>query len=341
MTTTQAVISPGVVAAAGTMRAVTQDRYGNADVLRQATVELPAVGAGEVLVKVRAAGVDRGTWHLMTGRPWIMRLMGFGLRAPKVKVPGLDLAGTVIKVGEGVTRFVPGDDVFGFGRGSFAEYAIAPEAELGHKPASLEFEQAAVLPVSAVTALQALRDAGNLRPGQRVLVLGASGGVGSYAVQLAKAMGAEVTGVASGAKLDLVRAQGADHVVDYAREDAVDGRVRYDLVIDTGGRRPLRHLRRALTERGILVIVGGEGGDRVTGGFGRQIRAAIWSAFVSQRLKVLMSRQNSEDLEHLAGLVEAGAVRPQVDRTYPLAGVAEAIRRLQAGEVRGKVAITI
>ena len=339
--TTQAVINPGVVAATGTMRAVTQDRYGNADVLRQATVEVPAAGAGEVLVQVRAAGVDRGTWHLMTGRPWIMRLMGFGLRAPKVKVPGLDLAGTVVAVGEGVTRFQPGDEVFGFGRGSFAQYAIAPEAELGHKPAGLGFEEAAVLPVSAVTALQAVRDAGAVQAGQRVLVLGASGGVGGYAGQVAKAMGAEVTGVASGAKLDLVREHGADHVVDYTQEDALDGRTRYDLVIDTAGRRPLRHLRRALTERGTLVIVGGEGGDRVTGGFGRQIRAAIWSSFVPQQLKVLMSRQNAEDLEHLASLVTSGAVRPRVDRTFPLSGVAEAIRRLQAGEVRGKVAITI
>jgi NADPH:quinone reductase-like Zn-dependent oxidoreductase len=320
---------------------VTQDRYGGAEVLRQATVAVPSAGAGEVLVKVRAAGVDRGTWHLMTGRPWIMRLMGFGLRAPKVKVPGLDVAGTVVAVGEGVTRFAPGDEIFGFGRGTFADYAIAPESELGHKPASLGFEEAAVLPVSAVTALQAVRDAGGLQAGQRVLVLGASGGVGGYAVQIAKAMGGEVTGVASGAKLDLVREHGADHVVDYTQEDALDGRTRYDLVIDTGGRRPLRHLRRALAERGTLVIVGGEGGDRVTGGFGRQIRAAIWSSFVPQQLKVLVSRQNADDLEHLASLVASGAVRPRVDRTFPLSGVAEAIRRLQAGEARGKVAITI
>jgi NADPH:quinone reductase-like Zn-dependent oxidoreductase len=341
MTTAQAVIKPGVVAEAATMRAVTQDRYGGAEVLRIGAAPVPTVAAGEVLVEVRAAGVDRGTWHVMTGQPWIMRFMGFGFRAPKAKVPGLDLAGTVVAVGEGVTRFAPGDEVFGYGRGSFAEYAIAPEAELGHKPASLGFEEAAVLPVSAVTALQAVRDAGALQAGQRVLVLGASGGVGNYAVQIAKSMGAEVTGVASGAKLDLVRSLGADQAIDYARDDALDGRIRYDLVVDTGGRRPLRHLRRALTERGTLVIVGGEGGDRVTGGFGRQIRAAIWSSFVPQQLKVLMSRQNSDDLEALAALVEAGAVRPRIDRAFPLSRVAEAIRRLQAGDVRGKLAVTI
>jgi NADPH:quinone reductase-like Zn-dependent oxidoreductase len=341
MTTTKAVIGTRVGETAGTMRAMTSDRYGSADVLRLGTVDVPTVRDGEVLVRVHAAGVDRGTWHLLTGRPYIMRLMGFGLRRPAARVPGLDLAGTVVAVGPGVTQFAPGDEVFGIGGGSFAEYAVAKEAKLARKPASIGFEQAAVMPVSGMTALQGLRDAGKLQPGQHVLVLGASGGVGSYAVQVAKAMGAEVTGVASTAKLDLVRALGADHVIDYTRQDPTDGTVRYDLILDTGGRTPLRRLRRALTERGTLVIVGGEGGGRVTGGFDRQIRAMLWSTFVSQRLTALVSSERGTDLEHLAGLVDAGSVRPSVDRTYPLAGVPEAIRRLEAGEVRGKVAITI
>ncbi len=339
--TTQAVIQPRVATSTGTMRAMSQTRYGSADVLRETEVDVPVAGPGQVLVKVRAAGVDRGTWHVMTGRPYIMRLMGFGLRGPKDRIPGIDLAGTVVSVGDEVTRFSPGDEVFGFGRGSAAELAVAPEAELAHRPAALRPEDAAVLPVSAVTALQALRDAGSLRPGQRVLVLGASGGVGGYAVQLAKAMGADVTGVASGPKLDLVRSLGADHALDYTHEDPVDGSVRYDLIVDTGGRRPLRHLRRALTTHGTLVIVGGEGGDRLTGGFGRQIRALIWSAFIPQRLKVLMSRQHAADLETLAEHVGAGTLRPRIDRTYSLGELPAAIRRLESGEVRGKVAIVI
>ena len=250
---------PDTMAPSGQMRAVAQHRYGTApeEVLRLTQVPRPAIGDGEVLVRVRAAGMDRGTWHLMAGRPYLMRIMGFGFRGPKYPVAGLDLAGTVVAVGASVTRFSVGDEVLGIGRGSFAEYAAAPEDKLVPKPASLTFEQAAVVPVSGLTAIQAVCDAGRVQAGQKVLVVGASGGVGTYAVQLAKAFGAEVTGVARSSKLDLLRSIGADHVVDYTREDFADGTRRYDLIVDVGGNTPVRKLRRALTAQGTLVIVGG------------------------------------------------------------------------------------
>lgn len=323
------------------MRAIAQERYGTADVLRPARIALPQIAANEVLVRVHAAGLDRGTWHVMTGRPYLMRVIGFGFRRPKNGVAGIDVAGTVVAVGSAVTRFTPGDEVFGMSRGSFAEYAAAREDKLARKPANLSFEQAAVVPISAGTALQALTDAGRVEAGQQVLVVGASGGVGSYAVQLAKAFGAGVTGVCSTGKLDLVRALGADHVVDYTREDFADGAHHYDLVVDIGGNTPLSRLRRALTRTGTLVIVGGEEGGRWTGGFGRSLRAPLLSSFVSQRLTMLASKERASDLERLTQLIESGKVTPSLDRTYPLDRVPEAMRHLEAGEVRGKVAITI
>ncbi len=243
-----------------TMRAVVQESYGAADVLRIEQIARPVPEPGEILVQVHAAGLDRGTWHLLTGKPYLMRIIGFGFRRPKSRVPGLDVAGTVVEVGSAVTRFAAGDEVFGISRGSFAEYAVVREDKLAPKPTNLGFEHAAVVPISGGTALQALRDSGRIEPGQQVLVIGASGGVGSYAVQLAKAFGAEVTGVASTGKLDLVRSLGADRVIDYTREDFADGVHRYDLVIDIGGNATLRRLRRALAPRGTLVIVGGEEG---------------------------------------------------------------------------------
>lgn len=323
------------------MRAIVQDTYGTAAALQLEKIERPSVAPDEVLVDVRAAGLDRGTWHLLTGQPYLMRIMGFGLRGPKSRVPGLDVAGVVVSVGAEVTRFAPGDEVFGISRGSFAEYAAAREDKLARKPANLTFEQAAVVPVSGITALQALRDAGRIQQGQRVLVIGASGGVGSYAVQLAKAFGAEVTGVASTPKLDLVRSLGADHVIDYIHEDFADGTTRYDLIVDIGGNPTLSRLRRALAARGTLVIVGGENGGRVTGGFGRSLRAVALSPFLRQQLTMLVSKERASDLVPLIELIEAGRITPSVERSYPLEQVPDALRQLEAGTVRGKLAVAL
>jgi NADPH:quinone reductase-like Zn-dependent oxidoreductase len=324
-----------------TMRAVVQDGYGSADVLRLARVTVPGVADKEVLVRVHAAGLDRGTWHLMAGRPYLLRL-AFGLRRPRNPVPGYDVAGTVVAVGSAVTRFSAGDEVYGIGRGSFAEYAVAREDKLARKPVNTTFELAAVVPVSAGTALQAVSDIGRIEPGQRVLVIGASGGVGTYAVQLAKAFGAaEVTGVCSTPKLDLVRSLGADHVVDYTRDDFADGVHRYDLVLDIAGNPTLSRLRRALTPTGTAVIVGGEGGGSVFGGMNRPLRALALSPFVRQRLTNFVAKERSSDLERLTPLIEAGTVLPTIDKTFPLDRVPEAMRHLVAGEARGKVAITV
>jgi NADPH:quinone reductase-like Zn-dependent oxidoreductase len=284
--------------------------------------------------------MDRGTWHLMSGKPYLMRI-GFGFRRPRNRVPGLDVAGTVVAVGSEVTRFQPGDEVFGMSRGSFAEYAAAREDKLAHKPANLGFEQAAVVPISGGTALQALRDSGRIEAGQEVLLIGASGGVGTFAVQLAKAYGAEVTGVSSTGKVDLVRSIGADHVIDYTREDYLDGAIKYDLILDIGGNNRLSRLRRALRPKGTLVFVGGEEGGNVTGGLGRQIRALALSMFTGQRLTMLVSKERHTDLEALRPFLENGQVTPAIDRTYALAGVRDAIGHLEAGHVGGKIAITI
>jgi NADPH:quinone reductase-like Zn-dependent oxidoreductase len=323
------------------MNAVVQGRYGGPDRLRSERIDRPEPADGEILVRVQAAGLDRGTWHLMTGRPYLMRIAGLGFRGPKVGVPGRDLAGTIVAVGPGVTGFAVGDDVYGVGRGSFAEYAVARADKLANKPDSLSFAQAAVVPISATTALQALTDHGRLQPGQRVLVIGASGGVGSYAVQLAKALGAEVTGVASTAKLDLVRSLGADHVIDYTRDDFAGTGHRYDLILDIAGNPTLRRLRRALTPTGTAVIVGGENGGDLTGGMGRTLRALALSPFISQRFANFINKERASDIDRLTPLIDAGQVTPTIDSTYRLGQVPEAMRRLAAGQVRGKVAITI
>jgi NADPH:quinone reductase-like Zn-dependent oxidoreductase len=323
------------------MQAIVQDSYGSADVLELRNIDKPVPGDDEVLVRVRAAGVDRGVWHLMTGLPYLLRVAGYGLRAPRSRVRGREVAGVVEAVGRAVTRFRPGDEVMGVSEGSFAEYACAREGKLARKPANLSFEQAAAVPVSGSTALQGLRDQGRLQSSQEVLVIGAAGGVGSFAVQLAKAFGAEVTGVCSTGQVDLVRSLGADHVVDYTREDVTDGSRRYDLVLDTAGRRPLSRLRRALTRRGTLVLVGGEGGDRWTGGMGRQLRALAIAPFVGQRLRVFVNKERHQELEQLTELIEAGKVTPVVGRTYPLDEAPEAVRDLVAGHRGGKLVITI
>lgn len=324
------------------MRAVVQHRYGidPDDVFRLETVDRPAIGDDEVLVQVRAAGLDRGTWHLMTGRPYLMRAMGFGFRGPKNAVPGLDVAGVVVSVGSGVTRFAIGDEVFGIARGSFAEYAAAKDAKLALKPTSLSFEQAAAVPISAMTAHQALRGAAQVAAGQKVLVIGASGGVGSYAVQLATSFGAEVTGVCSAAKADLVRSLGAHTVLDYRTQDFADGTQHYDVILDIAGNSRLSRLRRALTPSGTLVVVGGEEGGNVTGGFGRSLRAPLLSMFVRQRLLMLVVKERGADLEELASLLESGEVAPALDRTFPLTQAPAAMRHLMTGQARGKIAIS-
>ncbi len=323
------------------MQAVVQHEYGTADVLHvEETALPPAPGKGEVLLRVAAAGMDRGTWHLMSGEPRMVRPL-FGLRRPRKPIPGLDVAGTVVAVGPDVQSLSVGDRVFGIAKGSFAQYALALADKLTEAPEQLTDPEAAVLGVSGLTALQALRDVGKVQPGQRVLILGASGGVGSYAVQIAKAMGAEVTGVCSAAKADFVRSLGAEQVLDYRATDPVDGSSQYDLIVDIGGNRALRALRRALTPKGTLVVVGGESGGKWTGGFGRMLRAPMLSLFVSQRLAPVTSSENAVDLAALADMVEAGSLRPAVDTVFPLTEAADAMRRLVAGDVQGKIAIRV
>jgi NADPH:quinone reductase-like Zn-dependent oxidoreductase len=323
------------------MKAIVRDTYGSPDVLELRDIDKPRIGDEEVLVHVHAASVGRDVWHIITGLPYPIRLAGYGLRAPKNPVIGSDMAGVVEVVGKSVCRFKPGDEVFGIGNGSYAEYVCAQEDKLAHKPANLTFEQAAVIAIMGSTALQALRDHGKVRPGQEVLIIGASGGVGTYAVQIAKAFGAHVTGVCSTAKVEMVRSIGADHVIDYTREDFAEGDQRYDLILDIGGNSTLSRLRRALAQQGTLVIVGGEGGGRWLGGTDRQLRATILSRFVSQKLGTFINKENHEDLIVLKELIESGKVTPVIDRTYPLAEVPEAIRYLEQGHARGKVVITV
>ena len=323
------------------MKAIVHDTYGPADVLEHRDIDKPEVADDEVLVRVHAAGVDRGVWHVMTGLPYPIRLAGYGLRAPKNPVLGMDVAGVVEAVGDDVTRFRPGDEVFGIGKGTFAEYTRALEKKLAPKPANLTFEQAAVVAVSGLPALQGLRDRGRVGSGQRVLIIGASGGVGTYAVQLAKALGAEVTGVCTTTKVDMVRSIGADHVIDYRSDDFAEGEQRYDVILDIGGNAALSRLRRALVPKGTLVIAGGETGGRWLGGSDRQLRALVLSRFVGQTLTTFISSENHEDLLVLKELIESGKVTPVVDRSYPLAEAPEAIRHLEQGHARGKVVITV
>jgi NADPH:quinone reductase-like Zn-dependent oxidoreductase len=325
------------------MKAIVQDRYGGPEVLEFRDIDQPVPTDNEVLVQVQAAGVHRGDWHIMTGLPYMIRIAvpTLGLRKPKVPVLGMDVAGRVEAVGAQVTRFRPGDEVFGWCDGSFAEYACASEDQLAAKPAALSFAEAAVVPISGFAALQAVRDVGEVRPGHKVMVIGAAGAVGWFAVQLAKAFGARVTGVAGTTQVELVRSVGADEVIDYTREDVTDGTRQWDVIIDTGGRRTLSQLRRALTPKGTLVIVGGEGGGRWMGGFLRNLRAPLVSRFVGQRLRMLVSKERQEDLQVLGELIEAGKLRPRIGRTYPLGEAPEAMRALEAGNTRGKIVIIV
>lgn len=340
-TTTTTASNAGTNASTSTMEAVVQRRYGSADTLDIEQMPVPSFGADHVLIEVVAAGLDRGVSHLMTGTPYLVRLAGFGMFAPKNPVLGMDVAGRVVAVGSAVDEFAVGDDVMGIAAGSFAEYAVADAAKIVHKPADVTFEQAAVSTISGITALQALTKVGGVEAGQHVLVIGASGGVGSFAVQIARALGASVTGVASTSKLDFVRSLGADDVVDYTTTDVTDLDDRFDLIIDTGGRAPLRKLRRILTERGTYVIVGAETGGRLTGGIGRNLRAVVLSMFVRQRLTFFISSESRTYIDPLIEMVAAGDVVPAIGRRATLAETADAIRAIESGRGSGKTAIIV
>ncbi|MEX0790252.1 MAG: NAD(P)-dependent alcohol dehydrogenase, partial [Actinomycetota bacterium] len=324
------------------MKAIIQDSYGSVakDVLRFGEAPRPAPGDDEVLVRVVAASVDRGTWHVMSGLPYPMRAAGFGMSKPKSLNPGRCLAGVVESFGKDVTGYKPGDEVYGTCSGTFAEYACVQAKKLAPKPANLTFAQAATAPISGLTALQAVRKA-DVQPGEKVLVIGASGGVGSFAAQIAKASGAEVTGVGTASKVDMIRSLGVDHVVDYTREDFLDGQIRYDVIIDTGGNSDLAALRRALTPAGRLVIVGGETDGKWFGALTRTFKSILVGPFARQKLQGLMSVENSDDLIALKEMIESGSVTPAVDRTYPLSQTAAAIQYVQDGRARGKVVIDV
>jgi NADPH:quinone reductase-like Zn-dependent oxidoreductase len=318
------------------MKAIVQDRYGSPDVLRLTDVDKPMVDDDDVLVRVRAASVNAGDWRRVRASPFVIRLVE-GLRRPRTGAVGVDAAGHVEEVGKDVTHLQPGDEVFGVRKGAFAEYVSG--RTFVPKPANLTFEHAAAVPVAGSTALQALRDKGRIQPGQRVLVNGAGGGVGTFVVQIAKAFGADVTGVSSTGKLDLVRSIGADHVIDYTREDFTKSGPRYDLIIDVGGTPSLSACRRALTPDGTLVLVGAGSGPG--GPIARLLAGFLRSRLLKQRIVAFISRESKEDLLTLKELIEAGKVAPVIDRTYPLSETAEAIRYLESGHARGKVAITV
>jgi NADPH:quinone reductase-like Zn-dependent oxidoreductase len=319
------------------LKAIVQDRYGPAGVLEARDIDRPEIGDGEVLVRVHAASVHVGDWILMTGSPFVMRF-ATGLRRPKNRVPGTDIAGTVEAVGEAVQGLRPGDEVFGWCAGAFAEYASAPEEQLVKKPARLTFQQAAAVGVSATTALQLLRDNGSVQPGRKVLINGASGGVGSFAVQIAKAIGAEVTGVTSTKNVELVRSIGADHVIDYTKEDFTTGGPRYDLILDNVGNHSMAQTRRALTSDGMLIS---NGGGHADGKLGRTLRAMVVSMFVRQQAKPTVKTQNHDDLVALKNLIEARKLTPVIDGTYPLAEIREAIDRVATGHAHGTVVIRL
>jgi NADPH:quinone reductase-like Zn-dependent oxidoreductase len=323
------------------MKAIAHEAYGSADILEVKDVRKPDVEADQVLVRVRAASANPYDWHFMRGVPYIART-AMGLRKPKYSLLGTDVAGEVEAVGNAVTRFRPGDAVFGFvGSGGFAEYVSAPEKLLALKPDNLNFEQAATVPLAAVTALQGLRDAGGIQSGQKVLIVGASGGVGTFAVQIAKWYGASVTGVCSTRNLEMVRSIGADHVIDYTREDFTRTGQRYDLIFQLAGTASPSACRRALTPRGRLVLSSGDSPGRIIGPVGRIVKAIVMSPFISQTLRPFVAKPSSNDLEFLRQLIEAGGVSPVIDRTYPLTEAADAIRYIETGHARGKVVISV
>ncbi len=324
------------------MKAIVFDAYGSPDVLELRDIDRPVAKPDEVVVRVRATSANPYDWHLLTGLPYIGRLE-FGPRGPRITCLGADLAGEVVSVGEAVTRFSPGDEVFGTqdDAGAFAEYVSASESALGHKPDNLTFEQAAAVPMAALTALQGLRDKGGIQPEQRVLINGASGGVGIFAVQIAKHFGATVTGVCSSRNVDLVRSIGADQVIDYTREDFTRGELRYDLMLDNVGNHPISACRRALKPKGVYVASFGQPHHRWLGPLSLITRMLLLAPFVSQKMVIFTQRVNADDLHLLKELIEAGKVAPVIDRTYPLREAADALRYLEKGHARGKVAITV
>jgi len=322
------------------MQAIVYTKYGSPDVLQLKEVELPTPKDNEVLIKVHAASVNPLDWHFMRGKPYVMRLQ-CGLRSPKNSALGVDVAGQVEAVGKDVTEFQPGDSVFGVCNGAFAEYVCAFEKSLMKKPTHLSFEQVAAVPVAAFTALQGLRDQGQIQTGQKVLINGAAGGVGTFAVQIAKSFGAIVTGVCSTRNVAMVGSIGADHVVDYTQEDFTQSGLRYDLVFDTVGNRSLSSCRRVLSSNGVLVLVGGPDKGRLLGPLSRSIKGLVLSRFVSHRMLMLLSTWNKDDLVVIQDLLDDGKVTPVIDRTYTLSEVPEAIRYLEQGHAQGKVVITL
>ncbi|MBP2216909.1 NAD(P)-dependent alcohol dehydrogenase [Arthrobacter sp. CAN_C5] len=325
-----------------TMMAIVHDGYGvPSEVLRLERIPRPSIGEKEVLVRVRAASVDPGIAHMVTGLPYPVRLASRSLRAPKGRVPGFGLAGQVVSVGASVTGIVEGDNVFGIGAGSFAEYSVCRDDKIALMPDNLDFNQAAAIPVSGLAALQGLRDHGKVQPGYKVLVVGASGGVGTFAVQIAKALGADVTGVCSASKVEMVRSIGADHVIDYKNENFADGATRYDVILDTGGNSNLGELRRALSSHGTLVIVGGEAKGRWFGGTDRILCALVLNPFVTQTLRAFISTEDARNLRALAKFAAAGHLVPVMDQSYSLANAISGMRRLEEGQAKGKIVVTI
>jgi NADPH:quinone reductase-like Zn-dependent oxidoreductase len=323
------------------MKAIVQERFGPPDVLKLVDTDIPEIGPGDVLVRVNAAALNPYDWHMLRGDPLVARLMGTGLTRPKYRVAGIDAAGRVEAAGADVRGLRPGDEVLGFCPGAFAEYARAEADKVVPKPAGLSFEQAAAVPMAAATALRGIRDVGAVRAGYRVLVNGAAGGVGTYAVQIAAALGAEVTGVCGPGNVELVRSLGAAHVVDYTADDFTEGSARYDVILDNVGNRPLSRMRRALTPTGILVLNAGGSPGRVFGAVGSMLRAVVANGFVRQRLRILPTMQDRADLVAVTGLIEDGKLTPVIGRTYPLADTAEGLRYVEAGHARGKVVVTV
>ncbi len=326
------------------MKAVVYTDYGSPDVLEIRDVKKPVPNNDQVLIKVRAASVNPLDWHFIEGTPYIMRAMGTGLRRPKVPRLGVDMAGQVEAVGKNVTQFKPGDEVFGGKTGAFAEYVcVFADRAVALKPANLTFEQAASVPIAAITALQGLRDKGKIQPGQKVLINGASGGVGTFAVQIAKSFGADVTGVCSTRNVDMVRSLGADQVIDYTKEDFTKGAQRYDLILDNVANHSLLECRRALKPKGTYVLIGGGGTNDqgLIGPLANPIKAMLLSPFVSQKMGMMLAELNKKDLTILGDLMQSGKMTPVIDRTYPLSQIAEAIRYLEQGHARGKVVITV
>lgn len=327
-----------------TMSAIVQDEYGTADLLKLEQIDIPIVGEEEVLVRVHAAGVDRGTWHMMTGKPYLMRVVGFGFSKPKARVRGKDVAGVVVAIGSRANRLAVGDRVFGCkeSEGTYAEYVAIEEDALVKKPDDLSYEQAGAMSDSGLTAQKAVYDFAAVKAGQKVLVLGAGGGVGSYAVQMAKACGAIVTGVTSTRKIATVKSIGADYVIDYSKDEITDAGIKYDVILDIGGNRPVRQMRRLLTKRGTLAIIGGEKGGNLIGGIQRQLWASILSMFVRQKMGTFISIANQDDLQALKKRYEQGCFRPVIDKVFPLRDAGDAMRYLEhGGGTGGKITITV